>query len=506
MSVTLAYNDTVARVEIGSDQWDHVDTVLIQRSTNNISWTDVRSATELVPVSGTVSVNDYEFQPGVPNYYKLIPTLDALHTRGITGVSGVASTPDSAALSLTGDVWLTWFGRITDLDQAGRQCLVGKFSTLSQRSYMLAVSGSKLEMHWSTSGQGSAIAQNLGYQVRTSTVNIPDDAEDWIGLRALLDVSAVVTGVSGIGNSVTFEYSTDGQFWTALGAHEGVVTGWGATSVFDGTARLTAGNTDVISGGTEYALNGWTESIIVQAGVTGTQVASTHFDGLANLTTSFTDGTGNVWTVTGGLMTSAAHIHGYQLANITPNLTRIWLKSTTRPFLNVSFAAACATFGDEDLEMLVTDDAVTRPTRGTVFPIINRTLPVGITDLALGRTWAIRLRAFTAAAHQSLDYLFASGDVLFIQVPRSDCVETIEHGYILAFDPAYRRHHRYRNRVVWDADVQEVAAPAADIGYREATWATVLAQFGTWAAVMAACPTWADVLALLPDPSEVIVE
>lgn len=190
---------------------------------------------------------------------------------------------------------------------------------------------------------------------------------------------------------------------------------------------------------------------------------------------------------------------------ITPDLTQVWIKSVTRPFLNQALGTACASaFGAEDIELL-TNPGATRPTRVAVFPIINRTMPVGVTDLALGRAWTLRLRTHTLAKHREVDYLFASGDVLFIQVPASDCAQTIEHGYVVVNDPAYERHHRYRNRVVWETDVQEVAPPAADIEYAEATWATVIAQFGSWADLVAACPTWNDVLALLPDPSEVIV-
>ncbi len=193
-------------------------------------------------------------------------------------------------------------------------------------------------------------------------------------------------------------------------------------------------------------------------------------------------------------------------ASVTPDLTQIWIKSITRPFLNTPLGTSCSVMGSTPVELLVVaNGGVTRPTRSAIYPIINRTNPVGVTDLALARSWPMRLRTFDPAGLQTLDYLFASGDTLLIQVPHNDCAETVEHGYVIVSDPTYQRHHRYRQRVVWDFGVQEVAVPGPDIGYRQATWATVLAQFGSWAGVMAACPTWAHVLALLPSPSEVIV-
>jgi len=192
--------------------------------------------------------------------------------------------------------------------------------------------------------------------------------------------------------------------------------------------------------------------------------------------------------------------------SVLPSVTKIWFKSVNRPFLNLSMPSGCTgyTFGTSPIEMLADLSPVTRRARSGVFPIINRTYSVAVNDIRTGREWGIQIRTFSEAALQSVDFLFASGDVLLIQVP-AGCAESVEHGYITVGDVAYTRHHRYRHRAVWEAGVQEVAPPGPDIVYAEATWATVLNLYGSWAAVMAANPTWAAVLALLPNPSEVIV-
>lgn len=193
------------------------------------------------------------------------------------------------------------------------------------------------------------------------------------------------------------------------------------------------------------------------------------------------------------------------LVSITPVLTKIWIKSINRPFLNLSMSASCIAFGGSDPEMLgSTGMTVTRRARSAVFPVINRTYGVAVNDLRVGREWTINLRTFTDATLRSVDFLFASGDVLLVQTP-SGCAETLQTGYVTAFDVSYERHHRKRRRAVWTVPVQEVAPPGPDIVYAEATWQTVLNLYGSWAAVMAANPTWAAVLALLPQPSEVIV-
>ena len=218
----------------------------------------------------------------------------------------------------------------------------------------------------------------------------------------------------------------------------------------------------------------------------------------------FTNGVLNTYRITTLAPTSCGSV---VTASVTPVLTSIWIKSLTRPFLNVEITSVCmGTFGSSHpIEMLVPgDDSVTRRARSGVFPIINRTFPIAVNDIRIGREWSMRIRTWTDAALKSIDFLFASGDVLLIQTP-TGCAETIASGYITAFDATYARHHRYRRRVVWDIPVQEVAAPGPDIVYAEATWQTVLNQFGSWAAVLAAVPSWAALLALLPNPSEVIV-
>lgn len=312
-------------------------------------------------------------------------------------------------------------------------------------------------------------------------------------------VRVVFNPNNGANRTATFQYGTyegslflsEGAIFTTLGT---MVTD-ATTTIFSGSGPLTVGirdsNADPFNG------------VIMQAVVinaSSTVVANARFDLLTTGTTAFNDGNGLPWTVT-----SPAVVSTFETESITPELTQVWIKSVTRPFLNRPLATACTSaMGESDTELLVTD-TVTRPGRASVFPVINRTMPVGVTDLSLGRSWQFRARTWTLDAHRLMDYLFAAGDVLFIQVPCGDCAQTVENGYVVAYGATYRRHKRYRNRVVWEVPVEEVATPGPDIAYHEATWATVLAQYGTWQDVIDANPTWAHVLALLPDPSEVIV-
>lgn len=194
-----------------------------------------------------------------------------------------------------------------------------------------------------------------------------------------------------------------------------------------------------------------------------------------------------------------------EVVSITPVLTAMWIKSVNRPFLNISISTACAAMGENDIEYLSSPGGVTRRARSALFPIINRTYEIAVNDIRLGRDWTMLLRTFTTLARKAVDFLLASGDVLYIQTPTGCALDTIEQGYVTAFDATYTRHHRHRDRVVWEIPVVEVAPPGPDIAYAESTWQTVINRYGTWQDVLDAHSSWASLLTELPDPSEVIV-
>lgn len=286
---------------------------------------------------------------------------------------------------------------------------------------------------------------------------------------------------------------------------------WASGPLCAGDAgTLTATFNDTL-GRVELAGTGWDPTTMVLIERSTNQFTWTPVRGATELAVSggafaindyeYTDGVVNYYRVTSlapiGCVTTST--------SVTPEGTCIWIKSVVRPFLNICIPSACAAMGENDIEWLVSQGAVNRRARNGLFPIVNRTYEIAVTDLRLGRDWSVLLRTFTATALQQVDFLLAGGDVLFIQLP-AGCIKTTgEEGYVAAFDAGYTRHHRYRNRAVWEIPVVEVAAPGPDIAYAENTWQTVINRYGTWADVLAAHATWASLLTELPDPSEVIV-
>lgn len=144
----------------------------------------------------------------------------------LPGVNGnYLSTPDVAALDITGDIDLRVKVALDDWTPAAEGYLLSKWSS-GQQSYILAVTtGGNLRLYWTTNGSTNIL--------RTSTValGLANGAVKWV--RATLDVD---NGASG--HDAKFWTSDDGSSWTQLGT---TVTTAGTTSIWSGSAQVEVG-------------------------------------------------------------------------------------------------------------------------------------------------------------------------------------------------------------------------------------------------------------------------
>jgi hypothetical protein len=268
---------------------------------------------------------------------------------------------------------------------------------------------------------------------------------DFILLTAVFDPTLARVVLTGTGleafTTVTLQHSLDQITWTTVR---------GATSL------------DVMTGGT-----------IV------------HYD------YEFTDGVTNYYR----LITLAPFGQTSNTASVFPVLTAAWLKSISRPFLNIKVSILQPpVFG------------IGRTARVGIYPIKARTYPIAVNDLRLARRWTLTLLTETAAAAAALTYILAPGDVLLLQVP-AGLADTVPAGYMSIGDVTRENHPLRPVRVIWDLPVTEVAPPSASVTALQATWQTLVNQFTDWAAVVAAYPDWSTLLAtLVADPSETIVD
>lgn len=198
-----------------------------------------------------------------------------------------ASTPDTAALDITGDIDIrlgiepaTWRPGLLNV-------LAAKyFSTDGNRSWVVyRLADGTLRLRWSSDGITTTTV--------SSTEVVPADAGR-IVVRVTLDVD---NGAAG--NDVTFYIAdTIAGPWTQLGT---TVTTAGTTSLASTSQEVTigagSGGDVVFSDGERYS--GAMFAFELRSGIGGTVVTDPDFTVLDADTTSFTDAAGRTWTLQG---------------------------------------------------------------------------------------------------------------------------------------------------------------------------------------------------------------
>jgi hypothetical protein len=212
-----------------------------------------------------------------------------------TSSSDSLTTPDAAALDITGDLdvrldatLMNWYLADSALGAGSTSALtelIGKFQTTGdQRSWVLYTQLGYLKLSWSEDG-GSV----NGY-VASSTAKLPVPASGRLAVRATLDVD------NGSGGYTVRFYTSDSidGTWTQLGDD---VTGGATTSIFASTAGLVIGSA---INGTAYDMPlGYIHAAEVRDGIGGTLVADPDFTAQTSGATSFADSAGRTWSTNG---------------------------------------------------------------------------------------------------------------------------------------------------------------------------------------------------------------
>lgn len=276
----------------------------------------------------------------------------------LPGTSGnYVSTPDSTAVSITGDIDLRCKVAMDDWTPAASSALVAKWETTgNQRTIWFAIfTDGRLFVEYSTAGTSGVTT--------LSTANLSALAAGstkWV--RATVDVD---NGASG--HDIKFYTSDDGVSWTQLGA---TVTTAGVISLFDGTATLNVGGRGTglspLAGNVYYAE--------IRNGIDGTVVAKFDANTVPQAGTrtpsSWTSDTGEIWTVNGSAWAWGGSWGTPHAGNIKP-MRRIRIRET---FNGVTYP----TF-DGFVDKWILDysqygkDATATVTATDLFKIANRT-------------------------------------------------------------------------------------------------------------------------------------
>lgn len=297
--MSLTFNP---KVEINTGSWTDISDHVYYRNRIQITQGQQDETSQVQPGTCQFTLNnrDGRFSPRNPlsPYYGLIGrntpvrvSMDSPTSYAwIPGTStDYVSTPDSAALSITGDIDIrievaleNWRINPTDLNgNATYTELCGKYDSGTQGSWvMICDSEGKLNLSWSNDGT-TFVAGPF-----SDPLPIPGDGH--LAVRATLDVN---NGAGGY--TVTYYYSDSiSGTWTQLSQ---TVTTSGTTSIFDSTSLIRLGDTAIAwtrPMGKIYAFE-------LRNGIGGSVVANPDFTAQTDGTTSFVDGHSNTWTVNG---------------------------------------------------------------------------------------------------------------------------------------------------------------------------------------------------------------
>lgn len=213
--------------------------------------------------------------------------LPGIYQAGARSVSEIGSagnyvsTPDSVAVSITGDIDIRMAISLADWTPAGLGYVVSKYAGAGSRSWLFGVAADgTLQYEWSVDGTALETARNSSV-----ATGIADGSQSWI--RVTHDVD------NGSGqNTVRFFLSGDGSTWTQLGTDSVAA---GTTSIFDSAAAIEFPGFSNGAGGLPATVYG----VQLRNGIDGTLVANFDPKAAGRGRTTVLGSTGEVWTLNG---------------------------------------------------------------------------------------------------------------------------------------------------------------------------------------------------------------
>lgn len=304
----MAFPDTILplRVDLSLDGTTWTDVTSDVRGEQQVRITRGRSDWGQQVDAGRCSLvlgnTDGRYSPRNPEgaYYGQIgrntPLRVSVNTGSVAldlpgGAGDYASTPDAAALDITGDIDVridatlaNWV--LPDYPSSGqldlpRTELIAKRAA-GQISWALYIAKSRPHFEWSTDGSTANFVR--------SSYDLPLTASGRLAIRVALDVN---NGAGGYHIAFYTAPTIDGP-WTELDSGD---VGGGTTSIFSSTASLKIG--DATETTTWNPALGIVHAAEVYDGIGGTLVAAPDFTAQTSGTTSFADSAGRTWTLAG---------------------------------------------------------------------------------------------------------------------------------------------------------------------------------------------------------------
>jgi hypothetical protein len=464
-ALTLTYDDILSRVLCTATSLSATaDVALFETSTDQIHWTAVRGGSAVTIASNTASVYDYEFAPGVTNFYRVsavdtgAPTFVA-SSAAVTGVN-TSVTPTLPVGWAEGDLFVIWAtirnsgaGAITipagwtAMLVVDNIALLGRRATSSESAPLVNITG------------GVAGADVIAQMAAFRNVDIVPAATAW-----QLNPSAQ--------NIVYPPLSAVESNWVAA-----LILGWKQddwTSVATITGAVEIGEPAATAGNDAGAV--WDYQLMATPvgvssgafGVTGGAAAISYGAAVALRPAPYVTRTVNT---------------------IIPNMSQVWLKFISAPYLNRSV-------------LLIDWHEFERTTRVGFYTVTAKRTAIAATDTHVPRTVTIELFVQDDNELAAVDLVLSLGIVLFLHIPPNVALKTMYAG-IGTYQ--YVRPSHISHRATFTIPLTEVSQPSLTIVGNTVTWATLITNYSTWQDVINANATWSSVLALSGTPADALV-
>jgi hypothetical protein len=472
--LSLTYDDTHARVLISATSLPPIATqCLVESSTDNIHWTQVRGGAAVPVTNNSASIYDYEFTPNVINYYRVsavsltAPSFVASST-AVTAVNAPV-TPTLPTGWAEGDLCVIWSairnsgaGSIvvpagwTTMLQTDNICLMGRRMTATESAPTVTVTGgvtgADVIAHMSAFRNTERTPTALTWQKNPTGQNI------------------TYPGMAAVNNTwgMTLYLGWKQSVWTSP---NGVTTITSATEIGE----------PISSAGSGAGL------------VWDYQQQPTNPPGTPPLPIPQ-----GAFTVTGGTTAisygavvelRAADFITRTTTSIIPTMSQVWVKVPAAPYLNRTIT-------------LIDWKQIERTSRVGYFPVVQQLTTIAATDTAIPRTVSISVWSASDAEYAAVDLVLSLGYIILLHIPNNIALKSMYAG-VGTYD--FQRPAHLSHRGTFTIPLTEVPQPDLSTVGNLVTWATLITNYHSWQDVLNANATWSVVLALTGTPADATV-
>lgn len=475
--ITLTFHTDTWRVRITGTNLA-AGVVRVERSINGLWWETVRGGSALeVDGGGGITLDDWEYAPGVENHYRIVAAVD--ETFDVPAADQQFGDPyevPAGVRSLLAECWGAG-GSVPDL--SGTR--TGGAGGGAYAAADLAVIPGETLLVRAGAAHGSGVNGNSSAVIRGTTILV--QAAGGEGVSSLTPSAGAAGGSGSFPDSVGDVTNAGGD-----GGDQGTTSGGGGGG--SGTAAGAGANGANGSGSTGGA-GGAGEG---DGGDGGGNTEAGNPGGLPGGGAGG-HGSGGEGLVLGG--PGRVRLHSWPMGTpeqdsiVVTGHDKIILKSVRYPMLNRPVTVS--DFSD-----------ITRTARAALFPVKGSPLPVEVRDVRSSHEFTVELLTETGEAERTLDLILAVGEPMLLHTP-PDCV--VPGGYVAIGDISDQRRTRSARspRRYWSLPCTVVDAPGPHVIPTTLTWGTVLRAYGSWTALLAAHPDWADLLSTVGSPEDPVV-